>query len=77
MAQENGAILDPAMVDREFPPVPAGQEAAVQEERDLIDQKASTLEDLKDFNNFVKDHVCGSRAMNYMEQCAEVDTAIE
>ena len=65
------------MVEREYPLVPVGQEAAVQEERDLIDQKASNLEDLRDFNNFVKNHVCGSRAQSYMEQCAVVDTAIQ
>ena len=65
MVQESGTILNPAMVDREFPPVPAGLspelETQVAEERALIDQKATTLEGLKDFNNFVKDHVCSSR----------------
>ena len=71
MVQESGTILNPAMVDREFPPVPAGLspelEAQVAEERALIDQKATTLEGLKDFNNFVKDHVCSSRTQMYLE----------
>ena len=68
--------MNPSVVDRMFPPVPAGQEATVQEERDVIDGKAADLEELLDFNNFVKDHVCESRAELYEQQCAVVDTAI-
>ena len=59
-----------------FPPVPAGQEATVQDERDIIDAKAADLEELLDFNNFVKDHVCESRTDLYEQQCTVVDTAI-
>ena len=76
MAKDSNAILNPTMVEREFPDVQVGQEATVAEERALIDQKATTLEDLKDFNNFVKDHVCESRAQMYLEQCAVVDVAL-
>jgi hypothetical protein len=76
MAVANNAIMNPAVVDRMFPPVPAGQEATVQDERDVIDRKAAELEELLDFNNFVKDHVCESRAELYEQQCIVVDAAI-
>ena len=65
--------MNPAVVDRMFPPVPAGQEATVQDERDIIDAKAADLEELLDFNNFVKDHVCESRTDLYEHQCTVVD----
>ena len=68
--------MNPAVVDRMFPPVPAGQEATVQDERDVIDGKAVDLEELLDFNNFVKDHVCESRAELYEQQSLVVDAAI-
>ena len=68
--------MNPAVVDRMFPPVPAGQEATVQDERDVIDGKAIDLEELLDFNNFVKDHVCESRAELYEQQSLVVDAAI-
>ena len=73
LAVDNNAILNPAVVDRMFPPVPAGQESTVQDERDVIDGKATDLEELLDFNNFVKDHVCESRAELYEQQSTIVD----